>query len=349
MGEGIKGVGLDFRTNLPQDKGSLLPGDTGYSPWDSMSISPGAPMHSGGSGVVVSLGQVGNRLACVTVPKGIFEYYPPEMKQRNKEMDLARWLELSKTHQVELEKTDRKTKAFFEMVKILAALAVGTDPSLLALTGDGYHIYFTKDNMLIAEVVDTQNTDRADNGEKRVVSSKSRDPNKEARDAKLAENVVKGLFLPVAIVRKLGKAASKTLDAIGNGIEVLWNTSQPVIGPIINTISTALVWIKTTLTPLFAFVRKHTKPNRAREDVTALLKWIGRSIDGLANVFGLKFVGKTLFNALARVVTASLGFVDKVIVRFVVKPLETVLGPFMTWVADTSTAIVDRLMSFLKK
>ena len=260
MGDGIKGVGLDFRTNLPQDKGSLLPGDTGYSPWDSMSISPGASMYSGASGVVVSLGQIGNRLACVTVPKGIFEYYPPEQMQRNKEMDLARWLEMSRTHKVELEKTDGKTKAFFEMIKILAALAVGTDPALLALTGDGYHIYFTKDNMLIAELVDTRNTDLTDDGTKRVPSSKSRDPNREAMEAKLAEYAVKGLFLPLAVAGILGNAVSRALDAIGSGLETLWKTSQPVVGPIINTIAAVVGWVQIVVTPVLAFVQKHTKP-----------------------------------------------------------------------------------------
>ena len=83
--------------------------------------------------------------------------------------------------------------------------------------------------------------------------------------------------------------------------------------------------------------------------MTALVKWIGKSADRLADALGLKRIGKALFNAFARVATASVTFVQAAVVRFVVKPLEALLSPVIDWVAEMASTIVIGFVKFINK
>lgn len=344
MGDGIKGVGLDFRTNLPPSKGLPFPGDTGYSPWDSMSVAPGASMHAGGGGVVISLGQVGNQMAWVRIPEDIFKYYPDWMKEHGRAMDIKRWEQLSQIKGIELEKTDRHTKTFFEMMKIIAALAIGTDPSVLAMIGDGYQISVTKNGDLIAEM--TQNTARTDNGIPRIV--KTRDLRKEALEAKVAGAVVDGLFLPVTLARAIGKTATRVFDAVGKGLEALWNFGQPILTPIGNLVATIAKWTQRQLKPLFSFLQEHTRPTRAREDVAVILTWMLSAADRLAGATGLKYASKALVQVFSEAIKLSGRFIVRTVNQLIITPLQAMFRPIISWISDKSTQIVDALQGFVK-
>lgn len=277
-------VELGYRTNVPS--AAPFPGTTGYPSFDSISAAPGHSMQTGGQGVLVSLGTVGGMQAYVTVPKSIFDYYPEWMVQHGKEMDNKRWQEFSRTQKVDLDKTESFPKVFFTLWKLIAAFAAGPEAFLhLTHIGGGYFVTAKKEGGYITAEVgkDPALPIHSPKGKYPV-----KNPRQEAFEKKFADYLVEAVLLPVTIGKVLLGGLSRGLDAVGKGLEVVWNVSQPVLAPIGRALAGAYRWIRQTLQPITTFLQEHTRPGRAHEDLTTVFKAMGRVVNRLSETSGLK-------------------------------------------------------------
>ncbi len=323
----------NYRANLTRSEPAGPALAKGYKPWDSLSMSVGAAFHSNGEGQLISLGTVGNVQAFVTVPKTIFEYYPPWMKQHNQEMDLKRWEELAQIHKVELEETGgQETKIFFELVKIVAAMTAG-GAAALTLVNDRYRIIL-QDGVITAEIVENRGVSRSSES---TPGLKPENEQKERIKQKIAEKIVQGLFLPATIVRFAAGGLLRIVDAVGNGLELVWQSAQPVLAPLGSAIAMVFQGARRVLQPLINFLQTHTKPMRAREDAALAVRWVLKSADLLAGALGPKWVGRTIAKLAVGPAGACAEFVQRV------------CKPPLTWLADKATQLIDALVGLIAR
>ena len=330
MSEAIKGPtgGIQPLTKLIGIPDSPEGRQKGYPGHDSMTVAAGAAFRSGGGGHVVSLGTVGGIHAYVEVPKTIFEYYPPWMKQHNLKMDLERWKKLAVDHQAELERPEnRKVKLFFDLVKLLGALAAG-NPAVLPLITEQFTLV-SRDGILVAKLIDSQNADRA--------PRYSQNQHQERFKQKIAEAIVDGLFFPVTIARSLGRLGGRALDVLGNGLEAVWHFSLPVVNPIGRALRAVIRGALGVQHSILRFIQKHTQPTRAREDLLRLVRGIFNTASNLTGLLGLKALGRAVKNALAGTAKAFGEAIGRL------------FRPLFTWLENKSTQIIDALLNFLSR
>ena len=227
MGETYK-VGSEIGPLIPESKPNERPKEAGFPlpTRDTTSIAAaGEVSHTTAEGPVISLGVVEGIHVYVTIPKDIFQNYPQWMK-RNLDLDLEGWNKLSKVNQTELDSGDTRgakaAKAFFDIVQLFAALASG-EPAAVAMISD----IGPKDGVLFVKVEPKDESQRLE----------PLDPNQERLKQKVADFIVNIILLPATLIGFVGKIAGKVLDTIGNGLEFVWNRSQPVVAPIGNIIA----------------------------------------------------------------------------------------------------------------